>query len=228
MSHKKLSRYKGKLTPAEAAAGINCARHNAKRLATDAQRLLTADQYPSALALAILSIEESGKVSVLRSLVLARSDDEVKTAWREYRSHTAKNRLWPIVELVQKGARKLDDFASLFSDQSEHTLLLDQLKQIAFYTDCLGNCHWSEPGQVIDKNIATMIVHTSELLSQGDDVSIRELELWVKHLGPVWKKAKEVMEKGLVDWQAAMQAEGLKRDGGEEMQKFILEGIQAE
>lgn len=70
-----------------------------------------------------------------------------------------------------------------------------------------------------------MIVRTAELLSKGDDVSVRELELWVEHLGPVWKKSKEVMEKGLVDWQAAMQAEGLKRDGATEMQKFILEGI---
>jgi len=151
MSHKKLSQYKGKLTPAEAAAGINRARHNAKRLAADAGRLLAIDRYPSALELAILSIEESGKISILRSLVLARSEDDVKTAWREYRSHTSKNRLWPIIELVRKGARKLDDFVSLFCDQADHTLLLDQLKQIALYTDCLGDCHWSEPDQVIDK-----------------------------------------------------------------------------
>jgi len=170
MSHKKLSQYKGKLTPAEAAAGINRARDNAKRLAADAGKLLAIDRYPSALALAILSIEESGKISILRSLVLARSEDNVKTAWREYRSHTSKNRLWPIIELVRKGARKLDDFTSLFHEQTDHTLLLDQLKQLALYTDCLGDCHWSEPDQVIGKNIATVIVRTSELLSQGDDV----------------------------------------------------------
>lgn len=161
----------------------------------------------------------------MRSLVLARSEDDVKTAWREFRSHTSKNRLWPIIDLVRKGARKLDDFASLVYDLADHTLLLDQLKQIALYTDCLGDCQRSKPDQAIDKNIATMIVRTAELLSKGDDVSVRELELWVEHLGPVWKKSKEVMEKGLVDWQAAMQAEGLKRDGATEMQKFILEGI---
>jgi hypothetical protein len=44
-----------------------------------------------------------------------------------------------------KGARKLDDFASLVVDDAQRAALLDQVKQIALYTDCLGNRNWSNP-----------------------------------------------------------------------------------
>ena len=173
-----------------------------------------------------LLIEESGKLSILRSLALAKSDEQVKDAWREYRAHTRqKIAVWPIAELVIKGARKLDDFASLVSDEAAYPALLDQLKQIAFYTDCLGRRHWSKPDAVITKEIATQFVRTAELLARGDYISSREMDLWVQHLGPVWMKSKEVMEKALVDWHLALQAEGLKPSGADEMRDFIIGGI---
>src|SRR5882672_9456339 len=137
MAGEKLPQYKGRLSAAEATQGINCAQKNALRLVEDAELLLGHKRYPSALALAILAIEEAGKVSILRAVVLARSDDEAKADWKEYRSHTSKNRLWPILEYGLKGARKLDDFAALVAGDTEHPLILDQLKQLAFYTDCL-------------------------------------------------------------------------------------------
>jgi AbiV family abortive infection protein len=169
-------------------------------------------------------VEESGKLSILRGLAVAKSDEQLKDAWREYRTHTAKNRLWPVVELIKKGARKLDDFASLVSGDADHPALLDQLKQIALYTDCLGHCHWSEPDTVITKQIATELVRTAELLSRGEDISSREMELWVQHVPPVWMERKELMEKALVDWHAALHAEGLTTGTVDEMEKFIIEG----
>lgn len=69
-----LPQYKSKLSAAEIAAGINAASTNANRLADDAELLLENDRYPSALSLAILSIEESGKVSILRTLALSRNN----------------------------------------------------------------------------------------------------------------------------------------------------------
>ena len=45
---------------------MNAARRNARRLAEDAKLLLEAGRYPTATALAVLSIEESGKMSILR------------------------------------------------------------------------------------------------------------------------------------------------------------------
>lgn len=164
---------------------------------------------------------------MLRKIALAQTDDELKDAWREYRSHTAKNRMWPIMEFVLKGARRLQDFAPMFNDDADHPQLLDQVKQISFYTDCLGKAHWSTPEDVIDHALATMLVVTSELLGKGEDISEREIELWIQHLSPVWRHTNEAMEKGLANWYSAMQSEGLKAPGDNSMRKFILEGLTA-
>ena len=94
MRNRKLNQYKDKLSPAQLAEGINAALGNAKRLAEDAVLLLQAKRYPSAASLAILSVEESGKISILRALALARDGDAVKDSWRDYRSHTKKNAIW--------------------------------------------------------------------------------------------------------------------------------------
>lgn len=206
---------------------MNAAQANAKRLARDAKLLLENDRFPSAAALAVLSVEESGKLSILRGLAVAKSDEQLKNAWREYRTHTAKNRLLPVFELIKKGARKLDNFALLVSDDASHPALFDQLKQIAFYTDCLGERHWSKPDTVIEKEIATELVRTAELLARGEDISPREMELWVEHLQPVWMGRKELMEKALVDWHAALRAEGLTSGDPGELEKFIIEGFDA-
>src|SRR5882724_4716347 len=109
MTKKRFDQFKGRLSAGGIAAGINAARRNASRLACDARLLLTQKRFPSACALAVLAIEEAGKASVLREIALARSDEELKDAWRQYRSHTSKNRMWPIVEFVAGGARKLGD-----------------------------------------------------------------------------------------------------------------------
>jgi len=90
------------------AEGINAACQNAKRLADDAEILLKNKRYPSAASLAILSIEESGKVSILRGLSVAKNSDDLKESWQEYRSHTKKNAAWIIADLLESGARKLD------------------------------------------------------------------------------------------------------------------------
>ena len=86
----KLDAYKGRLDATQIAAGMNAARQNAQRLADDARMLLEACRYPSAASLAILSIEEAGKVSILRRLAVAKDDAEAVSCWRDYRSHTKK------------------------------------------------------------------------------------------------------------------------------------------
>jgi AbiV family abortive infection protein len=225
MPLKRLDQFKGRLSARQVTVGINTARRNATRLSRDARLLLTAGRFPSACALSVLAIEEVGKSSILREIALARSDEELRAAWRHYRTHTSKNRMWPLVEFVLKGARKLQDFAGLFHGDAAHPLLLDEVKQISFYSDCLANAHWSSPEDVIDETLASILVVTSELLGKGEDVSEREIELWIEHLSPVWRQSNEAMEKGLADWYAAMQGEGLKPPGENSMREFILEGV---
>jgi AbiV family abortive infection protein len=100
-----LNPYWGKLPPDKIAEGMNIARRNAARLASDARTMFETRHYETAAALAILAIEESGKVSILRELALATDDREAKDSWKRLRSHTAKNAMWIFPELVGRGAR---------------------------------------------------------------------------------------------------------------------------
>lgn len=217
----KLNQYAGPLTPEQVAAGMNAAMQNARRLVDDAKLLLNSGRYPSAASLAALSIEESGKVSILRSLAVARNEDEVRRVWRDYRTHTRKNVSWRLPELVAKGARSLEDLRPLFEEGAEHPQLLDQLKQIAFYTDCLGKAHWSEPEKVVDRDLAQVLVQTADLLARGREVKVREIELWVKHIKPVWMGKIEWMKKALSNWHAEMMTEGLAEAGGGGFEDFV-------
>lgn len=225
MAKTKLEQFKGRLTPAQVAAGINAAIRNAKRLYEDALILLSEKRYPSAASLAILSIEESGKASILRELALAKDDKAVISGWQAYRSHTKKNATWLLPQLAAQGARRLDDFLPLFDNDSEHPFLLDQIKQISFYTDCLGKAHWSVPTEVIDEPLSKMLVEIARIFTKDRETTIKEMELWVKHLGPVWMTNTAWMKKALTNWYGKMQQLGLASEGKNAMEEFIRRGL---
>lgn len=215
--------YKGPLSPREAAAGINASIANARRLLLDAERLLTGGSIPTAASIAALSIEESGKVSIIRRLTTARQH-ELKSIWRSYRSHTAKNAAWILPQLVARGARELEDFRALFDSGSDHPDLLDSVKQLGFYTDCLGNRHWSIPADVIDEKLASQLVDVARILCPKRDVTARELELWVQFLGPHGCSDFGTQKQALVAWHEACVAEGLVSPA-QDMRAFVDGGV---
>lgn len=222
---KKLSSYKGYLSFSQIAEGMTAASENAARLAQDAKLLFENGRLPTACSLAALSIEESGKVSILRAMSLARDDNDLKEEWKRYRSHTNKNVQWLFPQLVAEGARTLEDLRPLFDKDAEHPYLLDQVKQLGFYTDCLGNKgHWSIPEEVIDGELADQLVSTADLLSSASSTSEREIELWVEHVGPVWKKDLNWMKRAVANWYQAMRREGLKPEGENGMEEFLHAG----
>ena len=178
MAKDKLSQYNGELSAAQIAHGMNAACRNARRLADDAKLLLDAGRYPTAASIAALSIEESGKKGVLRGLAFAPNEEVRRRAWKDYRSHRSKNAAWILPELVAKGARDLDSLRLATDSSAEHTALLDQVKQIGLYTDCLGDAHWSEPEKVIDENTSRSLVGTADLLATSGVVTVKEIELW--------------------------------------------------
>jgi AbiV family abortive infection protein len=225
MSAQKLNQFMGTLTADQVVAGMNAAIRNAKRLADDAALLLDNERYGSATALAILSIEESGKPMILRMLATASSADETKRIWREYRSHTKKNVMGAFLDVFFKGARRLDQFAPLFDQSAAHPKLIDQVKQIALYSDCLGDAHWSEPENIIDEPLARRMVFTASLLAKTEEVKPRELELWIAHVGPHLDGNRELAERGLERWYTELQREGLAPKGRNAMEQFINEGI---
>ena len=84
--------YRGALTPKQAAEGINAATRNAARLLADAEILYNAGRYATAAALAMLSIEESGKPKIVTRLVGIDDEKEIKQEWTNYRDHRSKER----------------------------------------------------------------------------------------------------------------------------------------
>ncbi len=222
MAKKKLIQYRERLSPSQIADGMNAAIDNAKRLLCDAKLLFENDRYSTATSIAALSVEESGKVSVLREIALARNQEEVHSAWRQYRSHTCKNRGWIVRDLFVSGARKLSDFRPITDKDADHPYVLDNVKQLGFYTDCLGKAHWSRPNDVIDRKLAQAIISVAEVELPRKKVTEREITLWIKHLQPVWRSNMEVMETALIAWHREMCAEGLISDDPDSMESFIL------
>ena len=211
----------GTLSAAKITHGMNAARRNARRLADDAKLLLDADRYPTAASIAALSIEESGKMSVLRGLASASNEEVRRLAWKDYRSHRSKNTAWILPELVLKGARDLDSLRLATDSSAEHTVLLNRIKQIGLYTDCWGDAHWSEPEQVIDEKTSKSLVAIADLLAKSRAVTVKEVELWIEYMRPVEGSSLEQMKTALLDWYAAMHKNGLWEDGDIPVEAFV-------
>ena len=208
-----LQQFKNHLSYSQIADGMNAACENARRLVEDARILFDSQRYPSVVSLAILAIEESGKTAILREMATARDGKALKAAWKSYRSHTKKNVAWILPDLVNNGARKLEEFDQISNPRGDHPELLDNLKQIGFYTDCLGKAHWSVPSEVIDEGTAKSILSVAQILSKKRVHTEREVELWVAHVGPVKEGTLERQKKAVYGWFRAMEAEGLIEEG---------------
>lgn len=213
--------YRGELTSTQIAEGMTRSIENAKRLAEDADILLKLGRVPSAVALAILSIEESGKVAILRQMAIATEQKEWTELWKSYRSHTKKNILWTFGELVQNGARTLDELHPLVEPESDHPKILDQMKQLSIYTDCFKDAKWSSPSEVELHAIAPYLVKLAEILGRARSITLEEIQLWQKYLLPV-KNAPIAMQKAAVAaWFHEMQLFGLSEASLEEIEAFL-------
>jgi AbiV family abortive infection protein len=216
--------YKDKLDAKLGAEGIRFAKENAQTLLEDAELLFQNGRIERSVSLAILSIEESGKPSIIRSILLTDNPKELKKEWQNYRKHTAKNLSWIFPELFYKGARKLEDFRPLFDPTSNHGQLLDNLKQLSFYTDIFSSKKWTIPKNVIDKELAEMILLSARVLSSQDEGIDSEegLKLWIKHMKPVWNKGMELMKHTLIEcYKQAAELGIIKKEKVGKMENLI-------
>jgi AbiV family abortive infection protein len=226
--HLSAKRYTGPLIPAQAASGIDAAMRTARSLLRDSKLLLENERWQRATALAILAIEEMGKVEILRSILLARDAGELVTEWRTYRSHTRKNASWIFLDLVRKGARKLGDFRPIFNTRSGHGKFLDAVKQECFYSDVSYEGGWFSPEQRVKPELAKTVFTVARTLVQDGPspmTSEAELKLWVKHLRPVWKGPMSEMKKALAACYAEAEAKGILqgKSTAAEMLSFLYE-----
>ena len=209
------------LTAAKIAEGMSRALQNATRLAEDANSLLKIGRAPSAVSLAILSIEESGKVSILRQMAIATGEKEWLQLWKAYRSHTKKNTLWIFGGLVQKDARTLDELRPLVDPGSDHPDILDQMKQLCTYTDCFTKAKWSSPEEIDVEALAPYLVKMAQILGRYKEVTAEEIELWRKHLLPVKDAAMNAQKQAVAAWFHEMKLLGLSEASPEEVEIFL-------
>jgi len=207
--------YNQKLSPEQAAYGISLAIENARSLLADAELLKANHRFERAVALAILAIEEAGKTSIIRSILLEDDAKELKIQWQNYRKHTHKNMLWILPDLVRKGSRHLDQMYPMVDPSSDHGKTLDSVKQLAFYTDAFNPLKWSTPKDVSDKNLADSLIKLAGILVRGNKAmtTAPELELWIKHMKPLRRMDLTQMKKGLVACYKEAEAMGLIEKG---------------
>jgi len=95
------------------------------------------------------------------------------------------------------------------------------LKQLGFYTDCFGNAHWSKPDDVVDEKLARMVIEIAEIHRPSDETTVREVELWIEHVGS--KKGEDIGAgfAGLQQFYEAMKREGLSSHSMEDVAKFL-------
>jgi AbiV family abortive infection protein len=204
--------YTGKLTPAQAAHGINATIANVNRLAEDAILLFEAERYPSAASLAILAIEEYGKISVLKEIVRAEKDCEIKELWKCYRTHTKKNVTGILPGLLAQNEDFDKAIAQTFDKNSDHPELIDHIKQLGFYTYCMDNENWSCPSNRIDRKIAENYVGIANFFSNATKVTPEEIEVWSNHFKGVSYEDANSFKKALFEYHIELQSRGISSE----------------
>jgi AbiV family abortive infection protein len=217
----RLSQFRGSLTAAQIAEGMNRALQNASRLAEDAATLLATARLPSSTALSILSIEESGKVALLRQMAISGDQKEWQTNWKAYRSHTKKNLLWILGDLVRQGKTTLDELSLVADPQSAHPDVLDNLKQLCIYTDCFTNVKWSSPNKIQLAELAPYLLKMAQVFAGSKIVTAEEVELWRKHLFPVKNEPLASQKKAVSAWYHELKLRGLSNEDIERVDTFL-------
>lgn len=161
-----MPQYNGKLTALQAEEGRSLALENSKRLLNSAKLLLHSGDPATSLSLAILAIEEHGKLEILDQIESAKTQEELSDAWWRYRNHISKsgdfNKITAALKAVPEGAATRE-----YCEKNEDLLpLLDLLKQMGFYTDCGRNCRWHSP-QNIKSLLAVATVTAAERAITG-------------------------------------------------------------
>ena len=137
------------LTADEAYQGILHSLDNARDLLVDARILLEGNRWPRAVSLSVLALEEVGKANVIRLILIAGPDSQLRKLWGHYYRHISKSllTLYSIIQFMHSGT---DPSASLnaciefgldFSDG------LDELKQDGFYSDYVDPGLWQSPSE---------------------------------------------------------------------------------
>ena len=215
-----LKDFVGTLTASQVLDGISACQANANRLVADAETLASVGSFASAAALAILAIEELGKVTLLRRLALVSDPKELRAVWSDFRNHRAKNAGWVIPDLVRQGGRSLLEFGAALDRKSDHSAQLNAVKQMNIYTDCIGeDGDWLSPSDEVARELAAAMIDRAHNTWGRKEVTLRDIELWMELLTPHY--GKPTMREAYLTYQRAMNAEGLSKMPEQDMRAFL-------
>lgn len=195
---------------------------NASSLFDDAKLLFENGRYARAICLSVLSIEESGKPSIIRSIILEDDSKEIANLWKSFRRHQDKNSLWIVPELIMNGVKRLEEMRKVVDPKSDHPQVLDNLKQLCFYSDVFTKGKLSLPDEVATKDVASELLAIANSNIKETFNSEKALEIWVKHLKPVWKKQMIEMKNALMNCYQELEDEGIIEGGtSSKMEEFL-------
>jgi len=151
-----LSKFKGTpLNDEQIAHGMHLCFCNAKELLEDASFLKDNGRHSRALSLAILSLEELGKIPLLLNTVLypKGQNDEWKSFWSSFTSHKSKQLVWTVYGTTLKEYFGLDAYDEKYPPDLQP--LIDKLKQLGFYVAFFEK-QFIAPRDFIDDNVEWM------------------------------------------------------------------------
>jgi AbiV family abortive infection protein len=184
-------------------------------------------RWPSALALAILSIEESGKEPLIRHILTTPPGRLRAEAWQAFADHRAKNVMAAFGDFFKQGARTLDDFQALIRSDSPHARQIEELKQSATYVAATDGI-WPEPTEVITEEVARRMVETAERRVALPEWSADHYRIWKKHVAPALGIGDEAARAAIVAAYAEMAELGLvSNDDAAGMAAFVTKKIDA-
>lgn len=117
-------------------AGLLCEEiyKNAQSLSFDALLLKEHNRLSRSISLAVLAIEEIGKMEIVRRIFRCKDSNQRAKLWNDFRNHKAKNNQWVFYYLKINNATK-KDYDDIVGKGKNASNFLDGLKMSAFYVD---------------------------------------------------------------------------------------------
>ncbi len=120
-----------------------------------------------------------------------------------------------------KGAKTLEELRPIVDADSDHPNILDNLKQLCLYTDCVSNSKWISPEAMEMKELAPYLLLMAKAFIKGSVVTEKELQLWRLHVLPAKHGSFEESKRAVANWWADMRANGLSPATEEEIETFL-------
>jgi AbiV family abortive infection protein len=181
-------------TNEEIVSGIRKTFANAEALVEDAKALQAAGRYPRAIALAILAMEELGKLERFSALLMYAREGRLRDWWRKFRRHDVKAQMFLINSLIQipMGDEARADTIRAFV-QVHIGSFLHEAKMLVLYTD-FRDGQFVSPADFPDaKEFADDLIRTADAALALDRVYASRVT--PEALSSMDKQSHEVLEK---------------------------------